>query len=158
MQKPVNESFNKLIAKSSLNVIMFIAPDCPLCITLTKSYNELYEKYPEVQFLAVHSGDNYEAMELNMFATETNFKPAIFRDLDYTIAHQFDATITPEFVLVDSTGDVLYQGLMDDRILKLGHYKQTWKQLYLEDAIISALKNETPNIERTEPVGCVLEY
>ena len=105
--------------------MMFIAPDCPMCKTLSQPYNEFAIKYPTIQFLAVHSGKNYDAMEINMFATETKFTPPIFRDYEYEVAHQFNATITPEFVLIDSSGNTLYQGLMDDRILQLGSYKQT---------------------------------
>ena len=156
--KQGNTNFEALLKKKAFTVVMFLAPDCPLCITLSKSYNDLQRDYPDVQFLAVHSGNNYEAMELNMFVTETGFKPAIFRDLDYTIAHQFNATITPEFVLIDSSGNTLYQGLLDDRILKLGHYKQQWDKFYLRDAIVAALEGRTPELQRTEPVGCIFEY
>ena len=155
---PANQNFDNLIKSKSYTVMMFIAPDCPLCKTLSQPFNELAAKYPTIQFLAVHSGKNYDAMELNMFATETKFKPAIFRDYEYEVAHQFDATITPEFILVDSLGQTLYQGLMDDRILQLGSYKQTWEKMYLEDAIKSVLQNTKPEIQKTDAVGCVLEY
>ena len=137
---------------------MFIAPDCPMCMSLSEPYNKLQEKYPSVQFLAVHSGKNYDPMELNMFATETHFKPLIFRDYDYAIAHKLNATITPEFVLIDSNANILYQGLMDDRILELGSYKQQWSNHYLDDALNAVVNNKEVPIASTEPVGCVLEY
>ncbi|MBT8327773.1 MAG: thioredoxin fold domain-containing protein [Bacteroidia bacterium] len=155
---PKNKSFEKLIKLKEHTVLMFIAPDCPMCKTLSQPYNELVIKYPEVQFLAVHSGKNYDAMEINMFATETKFTPPIFRDYEYEIAHQFKATITPEFILIDSSGKTLYQGLMDDRILQLGSYKQTWDKMYLEDAIQAVLADKPPKVKKTDPVGCVLEY
>ncbi len=97
-------------------------------------------------------------MEINMFATETKFKSPIFRDYDYTVAHQFNATITPEFVVIDSSGNTLYQGLLDDRILQLGSYKQQWSEMYLEDALEAISNGKTPKITKTNPVGCVLEY
>ena len=93
-----------------------------------------------------------------MFATETKFTPPIFRDYEYEVAHQFNATITPEFILIDSSGNILYQGLMDDRILQLGSYKQTWDKFYLEDAIQTVLADGIPEIKKTDAVGCVLEY
>lgn len=156
--KPQDRRFNKLIKQQQFSVVMFIAPDCPLCKTLAKPYNELAKKYTDIQFLAVHSGENYEAMELNMFVTENDFKPPVFRDLDYTTAHLLNATVTPEFVLVDSSGKILYQGLLDDRILRLGSYKQQWSEFYLEDAIKAVLTDVKPKIAKTTPVGCVLEY
>ncbi len=155
---PKNENFQKLIKAKPHTVLMFIAPDCPMCKTLSQPYNELVANYPTVQFLAVHSGKNYDAMEINMFATETKFIPPIFRDYEYEVAHQFNATITPEFILIDSSGSILYQGLMDDRILQLGSYKQTWNQFYLEDAIKDVLAGRAPKVVKTDAVGCVLEY
>ena len=73
-----NENFSKIIKAKPYAALMFMAPDCPLCVTLSQPYNELASKYPDVQFLAVHSGKNYDAMEINMFATETKFLPPIF--------------------------------------------------------------------------------
>lgn len=151
-------SFDNLIKKAEYSVVMFIAPDCPMCMSLSEPYNQLQEKYPTVQFLAVHSGKNYEAMELNMFATETHFKPLIFRDYDYAVAHKLNAIITPEFVLIDSNANILYQGLMDDRILELGSYKQQWKEYYLDDALSAVVNKRKIALPKTEPVGCVLEY
>jgi thioredoxin-related protein len=153
-----DQNFNKLIAKSEYNAVMFIAPDCPLCKTLSKPYLDLRNKYPQVQFIAVHSGENYEAMEINMFATGTDFKAPIFRDYDYTVAHQLNASITPEFFIIDSTGNILYQGLLDDRIEKLGNLKQVWNHNYLDDALNSIVNGSGIAVEKTTPVGCVLEY
>jgi thiol-disulfide isomerase/thioredoxin len=153
-----NINFVNLVKSHPYTVVMFIAPDCPLCNTLAKPYSELSKAYPEVQFLAVHSGKNYEAMELNRFATENGFTPSIFRDLDYAVAHQLEATVTPEFFLLDSSQKILYRGMMDDRILELGRYKQKWSEFYLKDAIENTLAGNIINPKVTEPVGCVLEY
>ncbi len=153
-----NISFNKLLKSQPYTVLMFIAPDCPLCKTLSTPYKELALKYPEIQFLAVHSGENYESMEINMFATENNFDIPIFRDYYYEVAHQFKATITPEFIVVDSAGQTHYQGLLDDRILDLGSYKQQWSKHHLVDALEAITNDNTPAITKTDAVGCVLEY
>ena len=153
-----NGNFEKLIGAKPYTVAMFIAPDCPLCKTLSTPFAEMSQAYPDIQFLGVMSGQHYEAMELNMFATETKFEPAIFRDYDYAVAHQLGAGITPEFFLIDSTGSILYSGMMDDRILSLGNYKQTWDELYLKDALDAVLHGKKPVITKTEAIGCVLEY
>ena len=137
---------------------MFIAPDCPLCMTLSTPFSEMSENYPDIQFLAVMSGKNYEAMEINMYATETKLKPRIFRDYEYEVAHQLGASVTPEFFLLDSSAKILYQGMMDDRIIDLGSYKQTWDKFFLKDALEATLNTKDIAIKRTEPIGCVLEY
>ena len=154
----MNANFSKLIKVKEHTVIMFIAPDCPLCMTLSTPFSELPEKYTDIQFLAIYSGKHYEPMEINMFATETKLKPRIFRDYDYEVAHQLGASVTPEFFLIDSSATILYQGMMDDRILALGSYKQQWDEYYLVDAIEATLAGKEVVLKKTEPIGCVLEY
>ncbi len=157
-KKSENDNFNKLLKAQEYTVVMFIAPDCPLCKTLSTPFSELSEKYQDIQFLAVYSGMHYEPKELNMFATETKLKPRIFRDYAYEVAHQLGASVTPEFFLLDSSANILYQGMMDDRILELGSYKQQWEKHYLIDAIDATLSGNKPKLAKTEPIGCVLEY
>ena len=154
----MNANFSKLIKVKEHTVIMFIAPDCPLCMTLSTPFSELSEKYTDIQFLAIYSGKHYEPMEINMFATETKLKPCIFRDYDYEVAHQLGASVTPEFFLIDSSATILYQGAMDDRILELGSYKQQWDKHYLVDAIEATLEEKEVILKKTEPIGCVLEF
>jgi thiol-disulfide isomerase/thioredoxin len=157
-KKPMNANFSKLIKAKEHTVLMFIAPDCPLCMTLSTPFSELSEKYTDIQFLAIYSGKHYEPMEINMFATETKLKPRIFRDYDYEVAHQLGASVTPEFFLIDSSATIQYQGMMDDRILALGSYKQQWDEHYLVNAIEATLAGKEVVLKRTEPIGCVLEY
>jgi thiol-disulfide isomerase/thioredoxin len=156
--KPTNANFNKLLKAKEYTVLMFIAPDCPLCKTMSTPFSELSVKYPDMQFLAVYSGTLYEPMELNMFATETKLKPRIFRDYEYEVAHQLKASVTPEFFLVDNNATIIYRGMMDDRILELGSYKQQWDKHYLIDAIDATIANKKPVLAKTEPIGCILEY
>ncbi len=153
-----NINFEAILKKADHTVVMFLAPDCPLCVTLSTPFSELANQYPDVQFLGVISGNHYEAMEINMFATEKSFKPRIFRDYDYAIASSLKASITPEFLLLDSAGNTIYQGMLDDRILSLGSYKQTWNEHYLKDALDAVISGKKPIVAKTEAIGCVLEY
>ncbi|MFY0644705.1 MAG: redoxin domain-containing protein [Bacteroidia bacterium] len=157
-QKQNNLAFDKILSKSQYTVLMFFAPDCPLCITFSKQFNELSDKYEDIQFLAVQSGNNYSAMELKMYKDNTDLKPHIFLDRDYSVAHKFNASITPEFFVVDQTGLVLYQGLLDNRMKELGVYKQHWDQFYLEEALKEISNNSEVSLKKTEAIGCVLEY
>ena len=154
----VSSNFKQLLSKSEYTLVMFIAPDCPLCQTLSTPFSELNEKYANFQGIGIISGNYYSPMEINHFATETKFKPDIFRDYSYQIARQLKATVTPEFYVIDNEGEILYQGMMDDRIERLGSYKQQWKNDYLEEAIQSINNNQKPKITKTNPIGCSLEY
>ena len=153
-----NQNFDQIVKKKEYTALMFIAPDCPLCMKLATPFSALSDSFPNVQFLAVYSGMYYEPMEINMFATETRLKPPIFRDYNYEVAHQLNAGITPEFFLLDSNSNVLYQGMLDDRTVIIGTYKQIWNEHYLSDAITATLAKKPIKVKKTEAVGCVLEY
>ena len=157
-ESTITSNFKKLLSKHKYTLVMFIAPDCPLCHTLSTPFSKLNDKYPNIQGIGIISGNYYSSMEINHFATESVFKPAIFRDNSYQIARQLNATVTPEFYILDSKGNILYQGMMDDRIEQLGSYKQKWENNYLEDAILSVRNNLNPKIEKTTPIGCSLEH
>jgi thiol-disulfide isomerase/thioredoxin len=153
-----NQNFDQITKKKEYTALMFMAPDCPLCMKLATPFSALSDSFPNVQFLAVYSGIYYDPMEINMFATETQLKLPIFRDYHYEVAHQLNAGITPEFFLLDSNSNVLYQGMLDDRTEVIGTYKQTWSHHYLRDAIKASLAKNPIRVKKTDAVGCVLEY
>lgn len=150
--------FDTLIQSKDYSVILFFAPDCPLCSTFSKPYNALVKEYPQVQFIAVQSGEHYSNHEIDSFVEETYLLGAVVLDPDYAIANRFHATVTPEFLLIDKVENVLYQGLLDDRMQSLGVYKQNWSKNYLKDAIQATLGKTEVEVAKTEPIGCVLEY
>ena len=154
----LDTDFHDLIGHSKYSVLMFFAPDCPLCITFSKPFKELSKEYKDMQFIAVQSGEHYDAMEIQMYATDVKLNLPIYRDYDYEVARFYNATVTPQFYVVDSSGNVLYSGLLDDRMKTLGVYKQHWKEFYLKDALKAISNGESPKINETEPIGCVLEY
>jgi len=156
--KATIQQFEQLIQKCEYTAIMFIAPDCPLCITLSKPFQELFPKNKNYQFLGVISGQYYSPEEINMFAIETPFSMPIFRDYNYTVAKKYKISVTPEFLIINKKGEVVYQGMIDDRIEELGRYKQQWKKHYLKDALESLNRGRAPLIKKTIPVGCSLEY
>ena len=158
-QKAETPAFDVLMKKKPYTAVMFFAPDCPLCMTFAKPFNELMDAYGnDVQFLAVQSGMNYEAMEIKMYKEETGLKAPIFIDQDYAVAHRFNASVTPEFVLLDSTGKIYYQGLLDDRMKALGVYKQHWNNHYLAQALSAVHQGLEIPVKQTVPIGCDLEY
>ncbi|MDC0579557.1 redoxin domain-containing protein [Bacteroidia bacterium] len=153
-----SSSFKNIIQKSDYSVFMFLAPDCPLCRTISTPFSELSKEYPTIQFMGIISGKYYTPMEINQFATETKFAGRLFRDYDYLVAHQLNATVTPEFYVLNKKGDILYQGMMDDRMEELGIYKQQWKNHYLMDVLDALVNNKPFKIKKTKAIGCSLEY
>lgn len=153
-----SQDFDAMLQEKDLTVLMFFAPDCPLCLTFSKPVNELSKEYKDVKFIAVQSGEHYSVEEIEEYKNETYLRAEIYHDKNYNVAHRFNASVTPEFVLLNREGDVLYQGLLDDRMKTLGVYKQHWDQFYLKQALEAATQGNSIKTRKTTAIGCDLEY
>lgn len=95
--------------------------------------------------------------EVKTFVEEYAIKFPVSIDRDFTDVRRFQATITPEAILIDRQGQVLYQGAIDNWFFDLGKYRQRVTEHYLQDAIDAALHGKTPIIRKTEAVGCIIQ-
>ncbi|MCX7667278.1 MAG: thioredoxin family protein, partial [Gemmataceae bacterium] len=74
-------------------------------------------------------------------------------DESQKIAKSFGATYTPEFFILNKERKVVYMGAMDDR-----NNATEVKVHYLEDAINSLQKGESPKVKETVARGCLIRY
>lgn len=69
------------------------------------------------------------------------------------IAREYGAVFTPEFFVLDRDRNVVFMGGMDDH-----SNPEKVKNRYLEAAVESALKGETPARQEAESIGCRIRY
>jgi hypothetical protein len=140
-------------------VWMFIAPDCPLSQQYVQSYNQLKDSFLKrgLLFLGVVPGKLYSCEEIQHFSDSFQFKPPIIYDADFHLAKYSEASVTPEFVLLDSAHQVLYHGAIDDWAIGLAQKKLEPKQFYLKDAIERYLDGRAIERAFVQPVGCFIE-
>jgi len=140
-------------------VLMFLAPDCPLCLTLVKNFHLLNEKYPGVSFYGIVSGQAYAKDEVEKFKTQTNFTIPIVFDKSYQIAKKLKPSRTPEFFLTSESGVIKYRGLLDNRIQDLGVFRKVISAFYLDSALAQyIIQKMEPDPQKTQAVGCTFEY
>lgn len=149
------------LSDSSLtgSVLMFLAPDCPLCQSYTLAFQKLEDKYKnKLGFYGVISGKYYNQNEIDHYIDSFHFDVPIIRDENFELAHSLDAQVTPHFYLLDNKLDIKYNGRLDNWAISLGRKKLQADSFFLENAIESFSKNEQITLKSTKPVGCILEY
>ena len=106
----------------------------------------LVSAFPDVEVIVVHSNADEEVDEARDVASSRQVGAPIYRDEGALLADIFNATMTPEVVVVDHTG-VIYQG----RPVKVGRRSM---ESYVED--IAARWRASEEIERDyrRPTGC----
>lgn len=147
------------MADRPFTVILFLSPECPLCLNYTLNLRNLREDFSseKVQFVGVFSGKWFSAEEVRGFRTRYALAFPMLFDDHLALAKQLDATVTPEVFLLDSTGRVLYSGAIDNWVTDLGKKKLEVTEDYLSDAITSALEGEKVKVKKTRAVGCLIE-
>ena len=145
------------VIDSSLAVVVFFSPECPLCKNYTLTLNELVEKEPHLSIVAVYSGTDYDAETIAAFDKKYNNAFTSLRDKKYKLAKAFGASVTPEAFLITPSGKVIYRGLIDNWVINLGgNHRREITAHYLTDAIAAYRAGAVPAIQQTEPKGCLL--
>ncbi len=143
-----------------VSVYYFLSPECPLCENYTKDFKDLYnEFYKEgIKFYGIFPGDYYSEERILRYFEEYSLPIIPVLDLEFEMASYYKAEITPECVLVNKEGEILYQGKLDNWLLELGRRKRNIDQYYLKDAIIAHLSGKEVEVKRTTAIGCFIEY
>lgn len=153
-----DQTINK--PEKPLQVIIFMAIDCPITQKYMSAFKALSEKYQSQQI----SVTGYFPAGLTK-KSEKEFRaeyqiPASIKLVDdkkRTVTSKYRATITPEVILIDKNQKVIYQGAFDNWFFELGRYRLEVTEDYLLDAIEAALKGEMPKITRTDAIGCLIQ-
>jgi thiol-disulfide isomerase/thioredoxin len=144
-------------------VVVFYTTECPICQKYVSILRGLADCFPSVKFVAVFTKIN-TAAEFQDFVKNTplsnlDAKNGIlpFLDKKNRLAHHLNATATPEAFLFDAKGNLKYRGAIDNWFFALGKYREAATEHYLSNAVSSFLKNEKIKIEKTTPIGCLIE-
>ena len=148
----------KIKRNEKLKVFFAIDPECPLCKSYSKTMNDLYSNYQNnIDFYAFLPSPIFLKNKMEQFVEEYYFDMNVIIDTNQILTHFLNATITPECFLLDKNFNIIYQGLIDDWVKKLGRKGQKINHRYLEEAIESHLNEESININKTNAIGCRIQ-
>ncbi len=148
-------------AQKGLNVYVFIAEECPICIYMTKPLKEVMKTYrEEVNFYAVFTKSNATEATANDFLT--TFKMDAFEailDTDQQLAEKMEAVVTPEVVITDAENNTLYRGRISDAYRAPGKMKHGIRNNDLLD-VLGQLTTGQIVAERDwqSAVGCFITF
>jgi peroxiredoxin len=86
-------------------------------------------------------------------AKEKGFRFPYLYDASQKIAKDYGAVYTPEFFVLDKQRKIAYMGAMDDK-----NMERDAKVSFLDPAVTSVLKGETPKVTETLGRGCLVRY
>lgn len=136
------------IKKKSLNILFFISPDCGLTNRYAETLRKLQVEFGSKTFawyLVIPERKHKRSDIVRYLNKHRLERYAIMLDPEMILTKQWAVKHYPECLLLNSKGEVLYQGPIDDRITDLSRWSKSAEREYLKEAILAVLfqKNNT---------------
>ncbi len=154
----VRDLDGKTVAFSSLKgpitVVTFIATQCPVSNSYNQRMSGLYKDYTakDVKFIFVNANRSEPAAEVREHAKRVGFPFPVYKDPDNILADRFDAQVTPENFVIDSSGVIRYHGAIDDNMNESRVRTRTLRAAL--DALLAG--KPLPSTE-TKAFGCTIK-
>lgn len=146
-----------LLSNKKLQLFIFLSPECPLSKNYTSALNKLFQQYGEqVEFFGCISGKGFSYAEIQSFINTYKISFPLFDDESKKFTNYIAATVTPEVMLLNNKGELVYSGAIDNWLQDLGKQKLTVSKHYLQDAISASLNNKPVPIKKTKAYGCLI--
>ena len=153
---PDDQAANLTLQKQ-LTLVVFLSPECPLCKNYAPILNKLKEDFnQQVNFIGVVPGTAYAKNEILAYSDRYKISFDLLVDKQKKLSQYLEASVTPEVLLIEQNGNLVYRGAIDDWVVNLGKKKLKAEHEYLRTAIQQYLYHQPVLVQRTTPKGCYI--
>lgn len=144
---------------SPISVFVFLLPDCPACQSYTLTLKNLQKEFSGagIRFIGVFAGKFSKPDEMSAFKKDYSIPFPLYVDKEHDFIRKLDVHVSPEVVVIDQSGNVLYRGRIDDWMYAVGKKRKVIRHHDLKNALTAIVKGEKPDPGTTAPVGCIIE-
>lgn len=141
-------------------VLIFLSPECPLCQSYSLTLRNLVRGYQSngVVFIGIVPGKEFSKEQIIAFQHRYQLKEIKFiTDPDLNAVKQFGATITPEVVVIDPKGQMVYRGRIDNWAYELGRKRTKITEHDLDRVLNKLCQNIPFKPYTTKAIGCFIQ-
>lgn len=144
-------------APGGWKVVCFLGTDCPLARLYASRLKLLSAEFSpqHVQFIGINSNPQDSPADVLRYIHEQELTFPIVKDAGQRLAIQFHVTRTPEVFVVDPSGQIGYQGRIDNQY-EPGQSRTQPTQHDLRDALSAMLAGKAVARPKTAAVGCLI--
>lgn len=132
-------------------VVIFLSKDCPCSKANLDYLNELARNYKEFTFVGVHSKKGSKLEEINAYLQDKKLNFDVLNDSDLKIADQFKALKTPHVFVVNTKGEIIYNGGVTDTT-----FPGNAKDHFLKTTLNEIQSNQIITHPETRTLGCFI--
>lgn len=151
-------TFANTYAPKPLTVYVFLNTECPISQQYVRMLSVLSRQYAlSVRFVALFPSKTDTPRLIQAFGKDYGLTFPGRPDAGAKLARQLRARVTPEVVVLDTTGRIRYRGAIDDWYLALGKHRSDVTEPYLPNALNALIAGNEVTVRETEAVGCLIE-
>jgi peroxiredoxin len=135
-------------------VIIFVATECPISNDYNSRMAALYEEYKskDVAFIGINSNKAESVNDIKEHAKKNKLEFPILKDDKNKIADKFEASVTPEVYVLNSSYEILYHGRIDD-----SRDQSNISSKDLTKALDQILSGKEVSNKQTKAFGCTIK-
>jgi hypothetical protein len=148
----------KAPAGTKAMAFLFVSVECPISNRYAPEVRRLYDKFTAqgITFSLVYPNPVEPVAAIRRHLKDYGYPMRALRDPRHEFVKMAGATITPEAVVVDPHGRVLYRGRIDDRYVSLGLERPVATRRDLDEALTDITSGKAPRQATTQAVGCFI--
>ncbi len=151
-------TFANTYAPKPLTVYVFLNTECPISQQYARRLSVLSRQYASsVRFVALFPSKTDTPRLIQAFGKDYGLTFPGRSDVGGKLARQLRARVTPEVVVLDTTGRIRYRGAIDDWYVALGKHRSDVTEPYLLNALNALMAGNEVTVRETEAVGCLIE-
>lgn len=158
----INGTEHALPCKPELRglVLVFINTDCPIANSYHPTLRRLREQFADARFdfVMIHADADLKVEAARKHRSEYEINWPVVLDPGNKLARRVSARVTPEAIVVDAKGQVLYRGRIDDRHQTYGRKRPEPTTHDLQAALVAISQDKPVPTPENKPVGCVIRY
>ena len=137
-------------------VAVFLATQCPVAQRYTMRLKRLHTEFTtddkqHTTFVGIYANEEDTVDDVRAYIQKAEYTFPIVKDTTGHLAELLGATMTPQAILIDTSGTLRYRGPIDDN-----RYENRVKHNYLHDALLATHTGDPVPIQETPAFGCTI--
>ncbi len=147
-----------LQAQKDINVYVFLAEECPISIYMARPLQEVANSFDEsANFYAVFPTKKSHYKSASLFKKKYKLPQfEILLDKDQSITKKLEASVTPEVVITNSDGAILYRGRISNAYSAPGKMKHGKRTNELKDIMAQISEGNAIPQPWNTAIGCYI--
>ena len=133
-------------------LLIFLSARCPCSMSHEETLRTLAEDFSEFRFIGIHSNTDEPAQESREHFQKANLPFPVLQDEHAKLADLLGAFKTPHVFIIGKTGDILYQGGVDN-----SHNPARATQPYLRNALLAVRAKNPVEVAQARALGCIIK-